>query len=647
MPLLTLDSVSLAYGMHPLLDHASLVIDAGERVCLLGRNGEGKSTLLKIVNGEVTPDGGTVRLDDGAVLAVLPQNLPTDDTRTAYDVVSGAFPETGELLAEFHRLSQQADDVSLEKMTKVQGRIEALDGWRLDQKVTTILGQYGIDPDRRLNTLSGGWQRRVLLARALVSEPDILLLDEPTNHLDVPAIAWLEEALSQFRGAMLFVSHDRAFIRRMATRIVELDRGKLVSFAATYDRYLELKEKALEEEERQNALFDKRLKQEEAWIRQGIKARRTRNMGRVRALKAMREEHRQRRVRGGTASFAVEEADRSGKLVVEAQGAGFAYPDGTQVIRDMELTVLRGDKIGLVGENGTGKTTLVRLLLGDLKPTDGTIRLGTNLEVAYFDQLRGELDLERNALDNLSEGREFIEINGQSKHVLGYLQEFLFTPERARSPVRVFSGGERARLLLAKLFSKPANILVLDEPTNDLDVETLELLEEQLSEFRGTVIVISHDREFLDNVVTETIFLDGTGRVREYVGGYSDWRRQGGRFPSEQGGNRPDKQDKQAKSAEPARKEADKGAASSGKASAGAKPAKLSYKLKLELEQLPARIEALEQEVAELQDTISAPEFYSGPADEVAATLQKLTDAEQSLEQTIERWMELEEQAGQ
>ncbi|MBD3641160.1 MAG: ATP-binding cassette domain-containing protein [Marinobacter sp.] len=633
--------------MHPLLDHASLVIDAGERVCLLGRNGEGKSTLLKIVSGEVTPDGGTVRLDDGAVLAVLPQNLPSDDTRTAYDVVSGAFPETGELLAEFHRLSQQADDASLERMTKVQERLEALDGWRLDQKVTTILGQYGIDPDRRLNTLSGGWQRRVLLARALVAEPDILLLDEPTNHLDVPAIAWLEEALSQFRGAMLFVSHDRAFIRRMATRIVELDRGKLVSFAATYDRYLELKEKALEEEERQNALFDKRLKQEEAWIRQGIKARRTRNMGRVRALKAMREEHRQRRVRGGTASFAVEEADRSGKLVVEARGAGFAYPDGSQVIRDMELTVLRGDKIGLVGENGTGKTTLVRLLLGDLKPTEGSIRLGTNLEVAYFDQLRGELDLERNALDNLSEGREFIEINGQSKHVLGYLQEFLFTPERARSPVRVFSGGERARLLLAKLFSKPANILVLDEPTNDLDVETLELLEEQLSEFKGTVIVISHDREFLDNVVTETIFLDGTCKVREYVGGYSDWRRQGGRFPSEQGGNRPDKQDKQSKSAEPARKDAEGGTASSGKAPARAKPAKLSYKLKLELEQLPARIEALEQEVAELQDTISAPEFYSGPADEVAATLQKLTEAEQSLEQTIERWMELEEQAGQ
>ncbi|HEY9119708.1 MAG TPA: ATP-binding cassette domain-containing protein, partial [Marinobacter sp.] len=467
MPLLTLDGVSLAFGMHPLLDNASLNIESGERVCLLGRNGEGKSTLLKIVADEVTPDGGVVRLEEGAVLSVLPQNLPAEDTRTAYEVVAGAFPETGALLAEFHTLSQAADETSLERMMKVQERLEALDGWRLDQKVGAILAQYGVDPDQRLNTLSGGWQRRVLLARALVAEPDILLLDEPTNHLDVPAIAWLEEALGQFRGAILFVSHDRAFIRKIATRIVELDRGKLVSFAASYDRYLELKEKALEEEERQNALFDKRLKQEEAWIRQGIKARRTRNMGRVRALKAMREEHRQRRERGGTASFAIEDAARSGKLVVEALEAGFSYPDGRNIIRDMNLAVLRGDKIGLVGENGTGKTTLVRLLLGDLKPTEGVIRLGTNLEVAYFDQLRGELDLTRNALDNLAEGREFIEINGQSKHVLGYLQEFLFTPERARSPVRVFSGGERARLLLAKLFSKPANILVLDEPTND------------------------------------------------------------------------------------------------------------------------------------------------------------------------------------
>ncbi len=641
MPLLTLDAVSLAFGVHPLLDGASLTIEAGERVCLLGRNGEGKSTLLKIVNGEVIPDAGTIRLDQGRVLAVLPQNLPSDDVRTAYEVVAGAFPEAGALLAEYHLLSQNADEAGLDRMMNVQERLEALDGWSLSQKVNTILAQYGIDPDRPLNTLSGGWQRRVLLARALVSEPDILLLDEPTNHLDVPAIAWLEDALTQFRGAMLFVSHDRAFIRRMATRVVELDRGQLVSFAASYDRYLDLKEKALEEEDRQNALFDKRLKQEEAWIRQGIKARRTRNMGRVRALRAMREEHRQRRTRGGTASFAVEGAAQSGKLVVETRNASFAWPDGTRVINDMDLTVLRGDKIGLIGENGTGKTTLVRVLLGDLEPVSGAVRLGTNLQVAYFDQLRGELDLTRNALDNLAEGREFIEINGQSKHVLGYLQEFLFTPERARSPVRVFSGGERARLLLAKLFSKPANILVLDEPTNDLDVETLELLEEQLAEFKGTVIVISHDREFLDNVVTETVFLDGSGRVREYVGGYTDWRRQGGVFPAEATGQQVDKQDKQAKP--------DTSDATQEKQKPKPKPkqVKLSYKLKLELEALPARIETLEEEVAALQGTISAPEFYAGSPEEVSGTLDQLAEKEALLESVIERWMELEEQANQ
>lgn len=641
MPLLTLDGVSLSFGMQPLLENASLVMDAGERVCLLGRNGEGKSTLLKIVDDEVTPDGGIVRLEDGAVLAVLPQNLPSGDARTAYDVVAGAFPETGALLIEFHHLTQQTDEKSLNQMMKVQERLEALDGWRLDQKVTSMLAQYGVDPERTLDTLSGGWQRRVLLARALVAEPDILLLDEPTNHLDVPAIAWLEDALTQFRGAILFVSHDRAFIRRMATRVVELDRGQLVSFAASYDHYLGLKEKALEEEERHAALFDKRLKQEETWIRQGIKARRTRNMGRVRALKAMREEHRQRRVRGGTATFAVEDAARSGKLVAEALGASFAYPGYPAVIRDMNLTILRGDKIGLVGENGTGKTTLVRLLLGDLEATKGSIRRGTNLEVAYFDQLRGELDLTRNAIDNLSEGREFIDINGQSKHVMGYLQDFLFTPERARSPVSVFSGGERARLLLAKLFSKPANVLVLDEPTNDLDVETLELLEEQLSEFRGTVIVISHDREFLDNVVTETLFLDGTGQVHEFVGGYTDWRRQGGQFPAEKSGSRPDRQrDKQQK---PEIKNRSKPAAPSG-----TKPtaAKISYKLKLELEQLPKTIERLEQEQKQLQGAIGSADFYANSAHKVDETLARLTAVGAELESAMERWMELEEMTG-
>ncbi|TGN41780.1 ATP-binding cassette domain-containing protein [Marinobacter confluentis] len=635
MPLLTLDAVSLSFGMQPLLDGATMTVEPGERICLLGRNGEGKSTLLRIVSGEIQPDGGVVRLDAGSVLSVLPQNLPVDDQRTAYEAVASAFPETGKLLTEFHHLAQSADENSMDRLMKVQDRLEALDGWRLDQKVSDILAQYSIDPDQTLNTLSGGWQRRVLLARALVTDPNILLLDEPTNHLDVPAIAWLEEALAQFRGAILFVSHDRAFIRRMATRVVELDRGQLVSFAASYDRYLELKEKALEEEERQNALFDKRLKQEEAWIRQGIKARRTRNMGRVRALKAMREERLQRRERGGTATFAVEDAARSGKLVVEARDAGFAYEGSQPIITGMNMTVLRGDKIGLVGENGTGKTTLVRLMLGNLKPTEGQIRLGTNLQVAYFDQLRGALDLDRNALDNLSEGREFIEINGQSKHVLGYLQEFLFSPERARSPVRVFSGGERARLLLAKLFSKPANILVLDEPTNDLDVETLELLEARLVEFAGTVIVISHDREFLDNVVTDTVFLDGSGKVREFVGGYSDWRRQGGRFPAEAGQRTQKSSKTPAKPAPPAEKPPT------------TRPAKLSYKLKLELEELPKNIESLEAKLEQLQTTVGAAEFYSRAPEEVTATLEEMSETQRQLDSLMERWMELEEQANE
>jgi ATP-binding cassette subfamily F protein uup len=646
MPLLTLEEISLAFGMQPLLDHASLVVEPGERVCLLGRNGEGKSTLLKIIAGEVTPDGGVVRLDSGTRLSVLPQMLPSDDTRTAYEVVSDAFPETGKLLAQFHHLSQQADEASLDLMMKVQERLEALDGWRLDQKVNAILEQYRIDPDQTLNTLSGGWQRRVLLAKALVAEPDILLLDEPTNHLDVPAIAWIEEALGQFRGAIIFVSHDRAFIRRMATRVVELDRGHLVSFAASYDRYLELKEKALEEEERQNALFDKRLKQEEAWIRQGIKARRTRNMGRVRALKAMRAERQQRRERVGTASFSVEDASRSGKLVVDAIDAGFQYLDGTSVIRDLTMTILRGDKLGLVGENGTGKTTLVRLLLGDLDPTEGRIRLGTNRQVAYFDQLRGELDLERNALDNLSEGREFIEINGQQKHVLGYLQEFLFTPERARSPVRVFSGGERARLLLAKLFSKPANILVLDEPTNDLDVETLELLEERLVDFAGTVIVISHDREFLDNIATDTLFLDGSGLVREYVGGYTDWRRQGGRFPSEDGAGAPGTTGRKNAAPEKRDRPANTGASAKSEQSRPA-PVKMSYKLKHELEQLPGQIEELEARIEALNEEVSGPDFYQRDTATVDRVLGDLTATKERLETAMNRWLELEEmQAG-
>jgi len=634
---LTLESVQLAFGMQPLLDGAELRIERGERISLLGRNGEGKSTLLRLITGELAPDAGSVSVPDGVRVAVLPQELPEIRNRTAYNVVADAFPETARLLDEFQGLSMSAgDDNDLSRLQAVQERLEELHGWRFDQRIRTTLEQYRIPPDVSLDTLSGGWQRRVLLAKAMVTEPDLLLLDEPTNHLDVPAIRWLETALAQFSGAVLFVSHDRAFIRAMATRIIELDRGRLSSWPGNYDRYLEAKEKAIADEERQRAEFDKKLAQEEQWIRQGVKARRTRNQGRVKHLQAMREERRERRERSGKARIQVEDAGRSGKLIAEAIGAGFAYEADKPLIQDLELTLMRGDKIGLIGENGSGKTTLLRLLLGELEPTSGEIKRGTRQEVAYFDQLRGQLDPEKTALDNLSEGREFIEVNGRSRHIMGYLQEFLFTPDRARTQVRVLSGGERARLLLAKLFSQPANILVLDEPTNDLDVDTLELLEAQLVEFPGTVILISHDREFLDHVAGSVFFLDGEGGVHETIGGFSDWRREGGLFPTEQ----------------PAGRSSRSGPASGiAERSSGDKPAapstnKMSYKYKRELEQLPERIRALEQAIEDLNARISAPDFYQGDPEAVQQVLDSLSRTQGDLETAMERWVELEEMAG-
>ena len=635
---LTLEAVQLAFGMQPLLDHVELRVEQGERICLLGRNGEGKSSLLRIINGELTPDAGEVMIPDGVRVAVLPQEVPEIRDRTAYNVVADAFPETAQLLEAFQTLSMTADnDGDLQRLQEVQERLEELDGWRFDQRVRTVLEQYRIPADANLDELSGGWQRRVLLARSMVSEPDLLLLDEPTNHLDVPAIQWLENALSQFRGAVLFVSHDRAFIRAMATRIIELDRGRLGSWSGNYDRYLEAKEKALADEERQRAEFDKKLAQEEQWIRQGVKARRTRNQGRVKHLQQMREERRQRRERTGQARIQVEDAGRSGKLVAEAVAAGFAYEAGAPLIENLGLNLMRGDKIGLIGENGSGKTTLLKLILGELEPTKGQIRRGTGQRVAYFDQLRGQLDPGRSALDNLSEGREFIEINGRSRHVMGYLKEFLFSPERARSQVRILSGGERARLLIAKLFSQPANILVLDEPTNDLDVDTLELLEAQLVEFPGTVILISHDREFLDHVVGSVLFLDGEGGVHETIGGFSDWRREGGRFPAENPAGR-------------SISGANSGTAPQTPAGRN-KPRtddgnnKLSYKHKRELEQLPETIKNLEAEIERLSEQVSDPAFYQGDAQEIQAVLDALSQAESELEAAMERWVALEETA--
>ncbi|SFC71139.1 ATP-binding cassette, subfamily F, uup [Pseudomonas citronellolis] len=633
MTLLKFTDVSLAFGTTPLLDQVSWQIEKGERVCIIGRNGTGKSSMLKLVKGEQMPDDGAIWRAPALKIGELPQELPVADERTVYDVVAEGLAEVGELLSRYHHLSlhiQGEDDLT--QLARVQQALEARDGWRLQQLVETTLTRLQLPADKTLSELSGGWRRRVLLAQALVAEPDLLLLDEPTNHLDIGAIAWLEEALAGFPGAVLFITHDRAFLQAVANRILELDRGHLIDWKGDYASFLVHKEQQLAAEEAANALFDKRLAQEEVWIRQGIKARRTRNEGRVRALKAMRNERAERRERTGKASFQMETAEKSGKQVIVAEKVGFAHPGGEPLIRDFSLVLQRGDRIGLLGANGTGKTTLLKLLLGDLQPTSGSIKEGTCLEVAYFDQLRHQLEPEKTVIDNIAEGREFITINGQNRHVLSYLGDFLFSPQRARTPVKALSGGERARLLLAKLFSKPANLLVLDEPTNDLDVETLELLEEVLLSFDGTVLMVSHDRAFLDNVVTSTLVFEGEGRVREFVGGYQDWLRQGG-SPRLLGVG----EEKAAKS-EPAPQ-----AAAAPAAAPEAAKKKLSYKLQRELEAIPGQIDALEAELAGVQEEISAPSFYQRPAEETRVVLERLDSLQAELDRLIERWAELEE----
>ncbi|WP_275627199.1 ATP-binding cassette domain-containing protein [Pseudomonas sp. 273] len=634
MTLLKFTDVSLAFGTTPLLDKVSWQIEKGERVCIIGRNGTGKSSMLKLVKGEQMPDDGAIWRAPALKIGELPQELPVADERTVYDVVAEGLAEVGELLSRYHHLSlhiQSEDDLT--QLARVQQALEARDGWRLQQLVETTLTRLQLPADKTLAELSGGWRRRVLLAQALVAEPDLLLLDEPTNHLDIGAIAWLEEALSGFQGAVLFITHDRAFLQAVANRILELDRGHLIDWKGDYASFLVHKEQQLAAEEAANTLFDKRLAQEEVWIRQGIKARRTRNEGRVRALKAMRNERAERRERTGKASFQMEAAEKSGKQVIVAEKVGFAHPGGEPLIRDFSLVLQRGDRIGLLGANGTGKTTLLKLLLGDLQPTSGSIKEGTRLEVAYFDQLRHQLEPEKTVIDNIAEGREFITINGQNRHVLSYLGDFLFSPQRARTPVKALSGGERARLLLAKLFSKPANLLVLDEPTNDLDVETLELLEEVLLGFDGTVLMVSHDREFLDNVVTSTLVFEGEGRVREFVGGYNDWLRQGG-SPRLLGVG----EEKAAKPAEPAPQ-----AAAAPAAAPEAAKKKLSYKLQRELEAIPGQIDALEAELAGVQAEISAPSFYQRPPEETRVALERLDSLQAELDRLIERWAELEE----
>jgi len=628
MPLMTLQSVDYSVGGPLLLERVDLVIEPGERIALIGRNGAGKSTLMKLLAGELKPDDGELRIEGGRRIARLEQEVPLDAAGSVFDVVAAGLGQLGAQLAHYHHLIH-AEHVDMDALAEVQARIEAANGWSLDQRVTETLERLGLDGDADFARLSGGMKRRVLLARALVSQPDLLLLDEPTNHLDIAAIDWLEGFLKQWDGALVFVTHDRRFLRALATRIVEIDRGQVSSWPGDWDNYLRRKEERANAEAQENARFDKLLAQEEVWIRQGIKARRTRDEGRVRRLKAMRVARAERRAQVGNVKMATAQAGESGKKVIEAKGVEFAHGDDTSVqsmlVRDFSTTILRGDRIGLIGPNGSGKTTLLKLLLGELMPQVGEVKQGTQLQIAYFDQYRATLREDWNAIENVAEGREFVEVGGRQKHIIGYLQDFLFTPERARAPITRLSGGERNRLLLARLFAQPSNLLVMDEPTNDLDVETLELLEELLADYPGTLLLVSHDRDFLDNVVTSTLVMEGEGRIGEYVGGYSDWLRQKPASP------------------EPA-------AASKSQASQPAKtvapPApvktKLSYKDARELEQLPARIEMLETQVAAFTARMTDPGYYQRDAGAIGADNAALAAVQAELDAAYLRWEQLE-----
>jgi ATP-binding cassette subfamily F protein uup len=626
MPLITLQGIDYSVGGPLLLEHVDLAIEPGERIALIGRNGAGQSTLLKLLSGELKPDDGEVRVEGGRRIARLEQEVPADAQGSVFDVVAEGLGELGAQLAQFHHLSH-ADPVDTQALARVQALIEAAHGWSLDQRVAEVLDRLGLDGEAAFARLSGGMKRRVLLARALVGAPDLLLLDEPTNHLDIAAIDWLEGFLKSWPGALVFVTHDRRFLRALATRIVEIDRGQLSSWPGDWANYQRRREERLNAEAQENARFDKLLAQEEVWIRQGIKARRTRDEGRVRRLESMRNERSARRELTGNVRMETAQAGASGKKVIEARDVSFARGDQV-IVRDFSTTILRGDRIGLIGPNGSGKTTLLKLLLGELAPDAGEIRVGTQLQVAYFDQYRATLREDWNAVENVAEGRDFVEIGGRRKHVLGYLQDFLFTPERARAPITRLSGGERNRLLLARLFAQPSNLLVMDEPTNDLDVETLELLEELLGEYPGTLLLVSHDRDFLDNVVTSTLVMqDGaSGRVGEYVGGYSDWLRQ-----------RPDFARKTAVS-RPATTTA------SSTAPVGAAKRKRSYKEIRELEQLPQRIEVLEAQVARLTAQMNDPAFYQRDGVAITTHHAEVAQVQAELDAAYARWSELEDE---
>jgi len=624
MAYITLRDVQLAFGGPALLDGANFSLERGERVCLIGRNGEGKSTLLKLIEGSLLPDSGEVSLQNGITISMLAQDVPMDSGKVA-DIVADGAGEAADVLRAYHEASDACvlgDMEACDRMGNLQHKLDQLDGWALETKVNSILSKMGLDPDADLADLSGGRKRRVLLARTLLTQPDALLLDEPTNHLDVESIEWLEKfLLDQNNLTLLFISHDRSFVDSIATRIVELDRGTLRSYEGNYSRYLELKAMQMEAEEKQNALFDKRLAEEEVWIRQGIKARRTRNEGRVRALKELREQSKARRSQQGKVSMATQDANRSGKLVFDIEHLSVAFGNQEPIIKDFSALVLRGDRIGLVGDNGVGKTTLIKAILGEIEH-GGSVKTGTQLEVAYFDQLRNALDLEKSVKDNVSEGSDFVDVNGNRRHIYSYLQDFLFSPERARTPVKALSGGERNRILLAKLLLKPSNLIVMDEPTNDLDMVTLELLEEMLGGYKGTLLLISHDRAFMDNVVTSTWVFDGKGHIDEYIGGYQDYLEQ-----------RPD--DKVVDQKSDVKK-------ALAKADAAPKKAKLSYKDQRALEQLPAEMEALEKEQTEINALLADGSLFISDADKAMTLSNRLTEIDELLLEKLERWEELE-----
>ena len=638
MALISLTNGYLSFSDAPLLDHAELHIEPNERVCLVGRNGAGKSTLLKIIAGDVLMDDGKIQYEKDLVVSRLEQDPLRNAQDNIFDYVAEGVGHLTDLLKEYHHISVQLEenysDQILSQLEQVQAKLEHADGWRFENKINEVLLKLGLNPNTKLSALSGGWLRKAALARALVCDPDVLLLDEPTNHLDVEAIEWLENFLLDFQGSIVFISHDRSFIRKMATRIVDLDRGQLQSYLGNYDLYLTTKEENLRVEALQNELFDKRLAQEEVWIRQGIKARRTRNEGRVRALKAMREERRQRRDVMGTAKLQLDTSSRSGKIVFEMEDVSYEIA-GKTLLKDFSTTILRGDKIALVGANGCGKTTFIKLLLGEIQPTSGKIRCGTKLEIAYFDQYRADLDPEKTVMDNVADGKQDIEVNGVKRHVLGYLQDFLFPPKRALIPVKALSGGERNRLLLAKLLLKPNNLLILDEPTNDLDVETLELLEEILTDYQGTLLIVSHDRQFIDNTATECYLFEGKGRLNKYVGGFFDAKQQQANFWASKAAEEQAK----AKKSEPLKEES----AVKNDRTSKPKSVKLSYKEQRELEQLPQLLEELETKITVLQAEIADPAFFQQAHDITDAKLKELADTEAELETAFLRWEELEE----